>query len=161
MKTTKLKSVYLVTDGCYPDYHIIAVFSSKRKANKFLHHIVKNETELWTLDNPRIEKHILDKQMDYVNSGYKVYTIQMDYATGNILTTTEIYSIPKLWIQEDVYERYAVPNTYYLWGPSDEPVKISIAVKSKDQEHAIKIASDVRRQVYSENPTLKTKSGKF
>jgi len=50
-----MNKVYVVTAGCYSDYHIVAVFSTKEKAEEYIAYHGTNNT---------LEEYELDKELD-------------------------------------------------------------------------------------------------
>lgn len=59
-----MAKVYIVTEGCYSDYHIEACFSTKKKAQEFINNAKKVEN-FW--DEPTIEEWELDESTDIVD----------------------------------------------------------------------------------------------
>jgi hypothetical protein len=50
-KTMKsLKKVYVVTDGCYSDYHIESIWDTEDKAKSAISILRKGDIEVWTLN---------------------------------------------------------------------------------------------------------------
>lgn len=58
------EKIYIVTDGCYSDYHIEACFSTKEKAKEYIKNTKIAEK---TRDTFNIEEWIIDDSIDIVN----------------------------------------------------------------------------------------------
>ena len=116
-----MATVYVITSGCYSDYHICAVSLDLKKAEMLKKYYEKTE-----YDEVDIEEYDEDCYVDRIASGYSMYLVQFEktgqvhYINPNRTTTEErIYST---W-----NERY-----------------INVEVWAKDEESAIKIAAEKR-----------------
>ena len=58
------KKIYIVTNGCYSDYHIEACFSTKEKAKEYIKN-GKTTKQFW--GEPDIEEWDIDDSIDIVN----------------------------------------------------------------------------------------------
>jgi len=58
------EKIYIVTDGCYSDYHIEACFTTKEKAKEYIKN-GKISKQFW--EDPNIEEWIIDDNIDIVN----------------------------------------------------------------------------------------------
>lgn len=58
------KKIYIVTEGCYSDYHIEACFSTKEKAKEY---IKNGEVTKQFYEEPDIEEWVIDDSVDIVN----------------------------------------------------------------------------------------------
>ncbi len=122
MRREVLKKVYIVTTGEYSDYHIVAAFSKKEKAEQFLEFIEANKKYVY--DRYRIEELVLDKTGDLLERGYRWYEIDMD-RNGSVLR---------------VEERGIDAEDYIdIWGNN-----IRVTVLAKSEKHAIKIVNEKR-----------------
>lgn len=65
-----MKKVYVVTDGCYSDYHIVAVFSTKEKSEEYI---------AYHGTNYRMEEYSLDKEFEREES---VWCVSIDMQDG-------------------------------------------------------------------------------
>lgn len=148
---------------------------------KYVHNNDPNKDSPYPLTRTmRIHPYTLDSEWPLVRDKMLYFNICMDYRTGDIKTYTERIEeevkedgmtiddffdlTPKTVILDEtkVVEKqsitstalsYGRPNYYYtLWDcDKNEWNEFSINVMAKDKETAIKIASDVRRQVFAEH----------
>lgn len=79
MQELKDKIVYIVTKGEYSDYHIEAVFSSKKKAKEYVQH---NGAEC------QIEEYKLDAQFE---RGAKLWCVAIDVDNSDILEAEALH----------------------------------------------------------------------
>jgi len=119
--------VYVVTSGCFEDYHIEAIFSTKAKAEKFIKHIGHDEdegpwVEAWDVDE-------YDKELS--KKGHLIYYVRTN-KKGKVLEAH-----PELKNYADI-EKPIISN-------SGKTMKIWVYARHK--QHAIKIADDIRHQL--------------
>ena len=114
-----MKTVYILTEGDYSDYHIIGVYSTKELAEK----------AQFVYDDSMIEEFALDDVPDYP-PGMKAWYVNINDAKPDDLysqqTTPECATIPS----ENEYEYYTGETGYYVY------------CWAVDQDHAQKIALD-------------------
>lgn len=130
--------VFMVTEGSYSDYSILAVFSTKEKAEEAREALdLENEIEEYEMDAPSAEI------IHYRNTKEKRYSVYMDEA-GN---TSNVYKISDIGNKEikstfEVREgdRYTGRNTH-----------IYAEVFAQSKEHAIKITNEKRVQFIALN----------
>lgn len=152
--------VYGVWTGHYSDITLIGLFSTKELAEdlvKSIEDMEKKKTEEYNKEygseytyssDPRVCEHEVDTLIDYMKNGYKLYWINM------ILSTGDIQSIDI----QDIENSYGDGN-YWFWGSTADPVLVGFRIKAKDEQTAIKIASDRRRQLYAEHPNAEKGTG--
>lgn len=123
-----MKIIYLVSVGSYSDYGVHGVFSSKEKAEKYIKlmsaHFIYSEFN-------EIEEYTLDLGVSELDKGLLPFTVYMA-ENGDVSSVSEEYSphaeAPKLQLMAGgIIARYVC------------------AVWAKDRDHAIKIATDMRR----------------
>lgn len=120
----KEKKIYVVTAGCYSDYHICAIFSTKEFAEKYI--------KINGGDNPRIEEYEINAYNDLLNKNYKMFTVFMDKDGNSEIRVNEYLSDQ--------------PN--HVWFFKAELVdKLGINVIAKNEKHAIKIVNEKRIQL--------------
>lgn len=115
--------VYVVAEGCYSDYHIESIFSTRKQARNY----VINRDRLW--NEWQIEEYELDDE--YPETNDKLF--EVEYRDG-------------MWKAEDAdrmyysierenrasYYKYDIPPTYTYHN----------YVHARDKKHAIKICQD-------------------
>ena len=122
-----MAKAYVITSGCYSDYHICAVTLDKHKAET-----LKTVYEKIEYDEVNIEEYELDAHYDRLESGCKMYLVQFD-CEGNIHQVCGDRSPD----DEGIYE---------TWGGH----YINAFVWAKDEESAVKIAAEKRAKYLAE-----------
>lgn len=137
------KLIYIVTSGCYSDYSIRAVFSSREKAQAMIDDW-KARKAYWVTDEPSIEEWVLDEQACPEEGRRRINVVLAENGDtirvsdklpdgepiGNIVRWHWFRSPdPKMhpWIKE---ERRGILFEGTIW--------------ARDEDHAVKIARDVR-----------------
>ena len=110
-----MKKVYVVTEGCYSEYHISATFSTKEKAEEY---IAYHGTEY------RIEEYSLDKEFEREES---VWCVSIDMQDGT--ASTFRYDYDCLEVNTCNIEEYRQDTIYFY-------------VRADTSERAIKIAKE-------------------
>ena len=133
------KKVYIVTSGEYSDYRINAVFSSRKLAEKYIE--LQTRVGYWYFEVPRIEEYTLDELPIYPKEKSH-YRVSLELGTGNLL------DIDLTNLDSDKVLNFTVVNR------SDKANEIWVYCWAKDEEHAKKIAYDVRTKVLAEKENL-------
>ena len=122
------KTVYAVTAGSYSDYRIVALFSTKERAEEFIAAMTKPDgyNEL-----NGIEEFELDPQTaDMIRRGYSVWYVQM-LIDGNTerceRTNTDLYNVGevghRIWDRANApaYKGRGIPNILmsHVWAKSE------------------------------------------
>lgn len=130
-----MSSVFLVTEGSYSDYRVVAVCSTLEKANR--------AKELTSSDND-IEEIELDLVTNTVPEGYQPYYVTMawDGAVFNVYPT-QLHRFP-----------LHVP---YLAHHPTTPVHYVFPVIARDEVAAIKITNEKRAQLIANNLWFNTR----
>ena len=112
------KKIYIVTSGCYSDYTIERVFSTKEKANEF---IQQHGTDY------RIEEYVVDEEK--VKKEEKIWDVEIDIDDNSV-----IQSIPRNFLcrEEGTCEYHE-----YFWNDV-----VDLCVKADSMDKAIKIAKE-------------------
>lgn len=123
-----MKKVFIVTKGCYSDYHIVAVFDSAELANAFKNSFSKSEYS----DEIYVEEFTINPHKESLNNHYKPFFVRMK-KNGECLECRE-------------------SGTYGFEEESDRcqfDVNFNMYTHAfaKDKEHAIKIANERRAQL--------------
>ena len=137
-------SVYLVSDGKYSDYKVIAVFSTKELAEDCKRTFdCENEITCFELDPPFV----------VAPDGYHIFSVALDYESHNVYYVTS-----GLWwstnIQKPLNEIEILPTRKGL-------NYIRIVLLAENEEHAVKIANEKLSQYKIDHPFFdsQTKSG--
>lgn len=112
------KSVYIVSDGDYSDYHVCGVYSSRSRA--------KHAQKLYNSSN-RIERFILDKIPNFPRGRLPFCVGMKDDGTVVAVRQISPSEIPP----------------FCKWKPGVEE-NVDFFVFAKDSEHAVKIANEKR-----------------
>ena len=115
--------IYVVTSGSYSDYSIDGIFDNEKLANQFKK----------TLTGSRIEEHTLNPDnlyLDKINNGLKFY---------------------RVWLKSDGEVEYCYDDSMadeesYIYSNGE----CYVFTFARDEDHAIKIASDKRAQLLYE-----------
>ena len=127
--------VYLVSDGCYSDYSVLGIYSTRTLAEK--------AHELYNADN-EIEEFDLD---DFPDSppGMQAYKVDMDrHGTA----TAERIKVPAA---DDTDFGTPIPAYLKSKDPLWQDPSYSLEVWAESPEHAIKIMNEKRLQMIAEN----------
>ena len=113
--------IYLVTDGCYSDYRVLCVCSTRELAEE--------AKKLYMADND-IEEYVLDGLPEHP-PGMLFYSVRMN-AQGDT----------------EIVERSAASDE--SWNPSSSGY-VAFRVWAYDDQHAVKIANERRAQLIANN----------
>lgn len=123
--------LFAVSKGSYSDYCVVGIFTTRKKAQKFMDAFDEKVDGFSWSEYNEIEEYVLDIAMSEIERGLRVYEVKFD-VDGNVqraevdISTYEIETLPSVNLHEFngwVYCR--------MW--------------ARDKKHAIKIASDMRR----------------
>ena len=123
------KTIWVIEDGCYSDYHVIGVFTTKANAELIRDRVGGTIAE-WPLD-PKVKE---------LSQGYISFTGEMQYnGTIERMTTQEL-------------SYYNLEDNVHIWKRSTAPIYkgqniqdcVSGTVLAKDRKHAIKIFNEKR-----------------
>ena len=112
------KKIYIVTSGCYSDYRIERVFSTKEKANEF---IQQHGTDY------RIEEYVVDEEK--VKKEEKIWDVEIDIDDNSV-----IQSIPRNFLCRE--EGTCEHHEYF------QNDVVDLYVKADSMDKAIKIAKE-------------------
>jgi hypothetical protein len=114
-----MKTIYILTQGDYSDYHIIATYSTRELAEEAQKHSPDSDIEEYELDALEIPEH---------PPGHFAWLVRIDAKTNAISWTTQLISLGV----------YFEPNEKYY----DNGVYSCFVVNcwARDKEHAEKIA---------------------
>ena len=110
--------VYVITKGCYSDYHIIGVALDKEKAERI--------ASFFDDDYNSSEVEEYDTEKWDISDGKNLYSIRIDKCGISVIDNESFYDLN-------------VVRTY-PWGVYE------VSVMARDKEHAMKIASDMIAQ---------------
>lgn len=128
-----MSTVYVVTDGDYSDYHIVGVFSTREKAEA--------AGEMYNALNKVAEYEIDPPTPSPPQPGYVPY--QVDMARDGRVTYTR-----RVGATEPVRAAVWIP-ALVCWEPQE--VGIIVTAWAKHQQHAVKIANEIRTQLIALN----------
>ena len=131
-KELEMKTIYVVTQGSYSDYHICAVFDTKELAEQYCSAFGKAQR----FDTMGIEEWGLNPYKIELGKGYKPFFVRMD-KEGN---TSEVY--------EDDSSYGYTNDVGYGFDIRDNMYNHCFA---KSTDHAIKITNEKRVQMLAEN----------
>lgn len=120
-----MKTIYILTEGEYSDYHIVATFSTKKLAEEAQKHCPNSDIGEYELDALEIPEHPPGHTAWYVNINAKINAIYF------VSQCDSLYGFePKEKYYENAIDVPGELNTFtvYCW--------------ARDKEHAEKIALD-------------------
>lgn len=130
------KNVYIITQGCYSDYHIVTVFDDEDKAKAFVEAYNKRRTK---------------NQDDYCVETYKINSIDVRLAEGKIYFNAWTTISGSLFVEPDPDcdpERVGIVNARHC-NAYDSSVGLhvpvyfySVTVLAENIDKARKIAAD-------------------
>lgn len=129
-----MKTAYILTDGCYSDYHIVGVYSTLELAEKAKEHL--------SGDDVYIEEYDIDTMLPTSPPGMFAWHIVINYDTSEITNT---YKVDCLGSNFDPNELYSEGNSKYSM-----PATYHVQCWARDEEHAQKIALDKYYQYKAE-----------
>ena len=145
-----MKNIYIVTAGEYSDYHIVAVFSTKEKADAFCAMFRKGEFD--------VVEYEVDAKVEAINKGLKQYHVNMN-KDGSLFAGG--WSNPSgitLFKNENLLDNFQTEDYLldlnfgkrYFDPTVPKALHLEVICWAKDEQHAIKIANEKRAQ-YSAN----------
>jgi len=115
---------YVVTEGSYSSYHVIAVFTTRRKARQFITTLCRDASiETYDLDVPIPQEY---------KAGLRKWTVNTHY---------DSMAQPFLADWSD-----RVGERLVWWDKSKGIRVLTVVAFAKDEKHAIKIANEKRAQ---------------
>jgi len=128
-----MTTVYVVTAGSYSDYHIFGIYSTREIAETYQKSIGDaNDIEEYELDSMRVSR---------IEKGEQYYRVEM-FAKDAKVTHIRMCD-PLDWHDEERKRHISIyPNG--LWRNQTE---IYFEHWAKSEEHAVKIASEIRAQL--------------
>jgi hypothetical protein len=119
-----MKTIYILTEGDYSDYHIVATFSTKKLAEEAKKHCPYSEIEEYELDALEIPEH---------PPGHTAWSVNIYEKTNAIHWTNQCNSL-------DGY--FEPKEMYYDYGHYGHNNSLVVCCWARDKEHAEKIALD-------------------
>jgi hypothetical protein len=119
-----MKTVYILTEGSYSDYHIVATFSTKKLAEEAQKHCSECDSgiEEYELDALEIPEH---------PPGHTAWAVHIIAETNTISWSA----------QDDIFNGYFEPKENYYENYIATPM-YNVKCWARDKEHAEKIALD-------------------
>lgn len=134
-----MTKVYVVTSGCYSDYDIDSIWSTKKKAQDYIDFVNRYSEAPYKINN-YIKEHILDEpeKREYET------TVYME-KNGNVVDTTTRCDT---W--HSAYPISFISDYWSFEHPEKKDV-VSIHVMTHDKERAIKVANEKRAAILAMN----------
>jgi len=137
------KKIWVIESGCYSDYSVDGVFSTKENAEKML--------AAWKGDYDYCEMSIseweMDPHLDEMKSGLIVYYVQMDYDGTTKKINAEEAPPTYCGVGFGVWSRTKAP----AWKGRPITDMVTGYVWANDEKHAIKIANEFRTRAIANN----------
>jgi hypothetical protein len=135
------KKIYVVTSGEYSDYSIEAVFSTKELAGEYVSYGEK--INLFGYTGAEIEEFDLDISFPKYPKDKAHWSITLDLKTGKTIYVMK---------SNNQLDKNLFYQSYHNIFTGDE--LLDIYCWAKDEEHAKKIAFDIRTKVLAERANL-------
>lgn len=127
-----MKTIWVVEEGEYSDYHVVGAFSSEANANQIAD-LVGGDVAEWKID-PNIAE---------LNKGLRIYSIQMQKdGTIDSCEKVDMSSYALTSISVVMWRRSQAPA--YIGKNVDDVM--TATVWAKDRKHAIKIVNEHRAE---------------
>lgn len=140
-----MKKIYVVTQGEYSDYRIVAICSTEDKAKIMRRH---QKGDIYAHERARIETFVLDKEADLAARGYWFWTIGMERdgtvsrcQKGSISNRNRGIGEARTSFVKALTNNAGEKMKSYLW----------CEFYAKTEKQAIKIVNDRRRQAIAGN----------
>jgi len=132
--------IWVIEQGCYSDYRVVGVFTSKENADIMADAINASDD---TYDKATVAEWPLDPAVDELRQGYQPYIVHMR-ADG----TTER-------LQKWSVSAYQLGGSVEIWRRTQEPAYqgkgipdlIIATVWAEDEDHAVKIVNEHRARL--------------
>lgn len=135
------KSVWVIEEGSYSDYHVVGVYSSEENARRVCALMDQK------YDKPGVNEWPLDPAIDEINAGLRTYLVQM-HEDGTVTECREDQVHPG---HQPSFCIHSHPNKDGSLGFGDYVLLLQgWGVWAKDCEHAIKITNEKRTQMIAE-----------
>jgi hypothetical protein len=136
-----MSKIYVVSSGCYSDYSISGVFSTKEKSEQWAracgHDITDKE-----YGGGRIEEYELDEGLIEIDRGLLPFRVDIQ-KNGDVLEVTQ-HGFPS------IIEPIASWSTYDGFNGA-RPPRQNVYVWARDRDHAIKVANERRIDALARN----------
>ena len=129
-----MKTIWVVDDGEYSDYHVIGVFTTKGMA--------RDVARAFKLGDDSIHEWPLNPGVAELNKGLWQYTVVMlrDGSTERITRKDELYDLE---LSSYLWDRPNAP----AYAGRNIPAALVATVWARDDKHAVKIANERRTQM--------------
>jgi len=121
-----MKTIYILTEGSYSDYRIVATFSSRELAEEAQKHCPNSDIEEYELDALEIPEH---------PPGHTAWIVHINAKTNTINWTKQENSLRDYFEPKEDY--YDIPMGMFKHDPI-----YNVKCWARDKEHAEKIALD-------------------
>ena len=137
-----MKTIYAVNSGCYSDYRVVALFTSKELAEEFMQFVPDDYNTIETFElNP--------KTSDLIKRGYAPWCVHM-------LKDGTVENCRKF--DMDAYR--VTDDRVYVWKRTEAPFYagrgipdcLSSSVMAKNEKQAIKITNERRIMTHDMSP---------
>lgn len=132
-----MKTIWVIEQGSYSDYHVVGVFSSKGKAQLICDHL-RSE-----YDSPSIAEWPIDPGVEGLSHGYSSWLGEMLYDGAVERMVERELSSDNLTGGLTLWKRASAP----AYKGTNVPDCLHGTVLAKDRTHAIKIFNEKRTQL--------------
>ncbi len=133
-----MKKIWLIETGCYSDYRVFGVFSTRQKAIG-----VANTLKL---GEDSVQEWIIDPGVEELSKGYWKYHVIM-LQNGKVESIEREEKLYDFDVSHFIWDR---PNTPAFKG-KNIPAALNANVWAKNEKHAVKIVNEIRSQMIANN----------
>lgn len=131
---------YLLSSGSYSDYGVTAVFTTKEAAEAVAARHPNSELQ--------VEERELDPGVVRAAEGLYRYRVSLDRESGDVVPYQTCESCGDAdALGTVVTEQYWIPRGSTFGHVNDWPKSVEVMCWARDMNHAVKIASEQRRQI--------------
>ena len=125
------KIVFAVNSGCYSDYSVDAIFSTKERAEDYMRQFPKSGYDGYN----NLGEYELDPMDRFLKSGRWPWVVTMDRG-GNVMDARQLEELSE--------EAHAIYRGYQPAVGPEIPERMWATVYARDAKHAVKIANELR-----------------
>ncbi len=138
-----MRTVFVIKQGSYSDYHVVGVFSTKEKA-QLVFDALKNGDDY---DKPEMVEWPIDPAVDELSAGLKPFYVQMNFDGSTERLEPRNLSSYELGMAVTIWER--TKALAYAYAPDIRDI-LTATVFAKDEQHAVKIVNEHRTRLIAE-----------
>lgn len=141
------RMAFVVTDGDYSDYHVVAVFDDRGAAERFVATNSLQFTQWWQNTQYRIEEYALNAVTPQVPAGYSGWYVKMLHDGSLADDKYDPVGAYQPFVVSDKGEVALAGLRWHVLNLDNERTCLYVTCLARDQQHAIKIANEKRAEL--------------